>query len=108
MEPHRAPELLEKFISLANAKGAKFSHFTQTPNRRIRIHYHPCKRLEYRTRDFLNYTEALEHIYVAYNLKEQYYFEPLEAKRFDLRSAYSSAEEKAFKALIAELHPEKA
>lgn len=64
--------LLETFITLANAKGAAISHVSVTPNHRIRIHYLPGTRRSESIISFLTYHEALSHIHVAYNLKNQH------------------------------------
>lgn len=99
--------LLKRFIDLANAKGAHFSHFIRTPNGRIRLFYRDSMRRDVTARNFLTFTEALEHIYIAYNLKRQIPFKRLEAKNLNVPKTPKEHVESAFEQLMEELYPQK-
>ena len=98
--------MLKQFIAMANAKGAHFSHFKRTPNGRIRIVYRASMRRDVTARNFLSYTEALEHIYIAYNLKHQLPFKRLEAKKINVAKSPKEHVDNAFEKLMEELYPE--
>jgi hypothetical protein len=97
MHPTPSHELLQKFIELANAKGGTFTHFTVTPNRRIRIFYRASENNETVSKNFLSYVEALEHIYITYNLKHQYHYERLEQKSLNVPRTIKERKERLFR-----------
>lgn len=70
--------LLREFVTLANAKGAHFSRISRSQRGHILIHYRNGRQ----PLRFLNHVEALEHVYVAFNLQRQIPYEPLMRKRF--------------------------
>ena len=102
MQPTPSHKLLQRFIELANAKGATFSHFTVTANRRIRIFYRSPSSNELIAKNFLSYIEALEHIHIAYNLKHQYTFERLEQKSINVQKSMKERKEEMLDELIEE------
>jgi len=99
-------QLLEKFIALANGKGARFSHASRTPNRRIALHYRGEGQHTPLPRNFLNDTEALEHLYVAYNLKNECPYPPIARKRHGYERKLPSQIQGEFETLMRELYPE--
>lgn len=108
MEPLTPDQLLEKFIALANGKGGRFSHATCTPNRRIALHYRDEGQHTPLPRNFLNHTEALEHLYVAYNLKNECPYPSLARKRHGYERRVPSQLRGEFEALMRELYPDNA
>ena len=81
--------------------------YAEVTNNRVTVHYDNNKVPGPASRNFLTFTEAIEHIYVAYNLKQQYPFPRLQQKSILQPRKTRQEGMRTIDEVLQELYPEK-